>query len=173
MQGTNARKVISEVYTFFVLQCTVFGRKVNTRWMSQSDRESIFTKKIMKCTGHWKLLCEFSKSSKLNAFDLLGYKTNTDASILVYKVRPERTGFNMYAEYTRPQLTFLALIPWNNVGVVHLCINTFRIFLLNISFIIFIHERIHTVIITLTNCSVFYVFGFLCKSVCSRVSCIK
>ena len=26
-QGTNARKVISEVYTFFVLQRTVFGRK--------------------------------------------------------------------------------------------------------------------------------------------------
>ena len=26
-QGTNARKVILEVYTFFVLQCTVFGRK--------------------------------------------------------------------------------------------------------------------------------------------------
>ena len=26
-QGTNARKVISEVYAFFVLQCTVFGRK--------------------------------------------------------------------------------------------------------------------------------------------------
>ena len=30
---------------------------------------------------------------------------NTDASILVYKFRPKRTGFNMYAEYTRPQLT--------------------------------------------------------------------
>ena len=28
-QGTNAKKVISEVYTFFVLQCTVFGRKSN------------------------------------------------------------------------------------------------------------------------------------------------
>ena len=28
-QGTNARKVISEVYAFFVLQCTVFGRKSN------------------------------------------------------------------------------------------------------------------------------------------------
>ena len=27
LQGTNARKVISGVYTFFVLQCTVFGRK--------------------------------------------------------------------------------------------------------------------------------------------------
>ena len=34
---------------------------------------------------------------------------NTDASILVYKFRPERTGFNMYAEYTQLQLAFLAL----------------------------------------------------------------
>ena len=32
---------------------------------------------------------------------------NTDVSILVYKFRPERTGFNMYA--AQPQLTFLAL----------------------------------------------------------------
>ena len=40
----------------------------------------------MKYSGHRKLLCELSK---LNA------------------------GFNMYAaEYTRPQLTFLALVPW-------------------------------------------------------------
>ena len=44
-------------------------------------------------------------------FILLEYLT-TDASIVVYKVRPERTGFNMYAEYTQLQLTFLALIPW-------------------------------------------------------------
>ena len=36
----------------------------------------------------------------------------TEASILVYKFRPERTGFNMYAEYTQLQLTFLALVPW-------------------------------------------------------------
>ena len=27
VQGTYGRKVISEVYAFFVLQCTVFGRK--------------------------------------------------------------------------------------------------------------------------------------------------
>ena len=27
IQGTNARKVISEVYALLVLQCTVFGRK--------------------------------------------------------------------------------------------------------------------------------------------------
>ena len=46
-QGTNARKVISEVFAFLVLQCTA-----------------------------------------------------------------ERTGFNMYAEYTQLKLTFLALVPW-------------------------------------------------------------
>ena len=28
--------------------------------------------------------------------------------ILVYKFRPKRTGFDMYANYTRPQSTFLA-----------------------------------------------------------------
>ena len=87
------------------LYCSVLslGGKVNTRRMSQPDMESIFK------TGHRKLLYEFSK---LNAFILLGYQTNTDASILVYKLHPKRTGFNMYAEYTRPQLTFLALVPW-------------------------------------------------------------
>ena len=39
---------------------------------------------------------------------------NTDASILVYKFRPERTGLNLYAEYTQPQSTFLALVSWLN-----------------------------------------------------------
>ena len=52
-------------------------------------------------SGHRELLCEISKLSKLNAFNLLGYQTNTDESILVYKFRPERTGFNMYAEYSQ------------------------------------------------------------------------
>ena len=42
----------------------------------------------MKNSGHSKLLSEFSKLSKLNAFILLEYKTKTDASILVYKVLP-------------------------------------------------------------------------------------
>ena len=65
----------------------------------------------MKCSGHMKQLCEFSKLSKLNAFNLLGYSTNTDEPILVYKFRLEKTGFNMYAEYTQLQLTFLALVP--------------------------------------------------------------
>ena len=34
---------------------------------------------------------------------------NTDASIHVYKLRPNRTGFNMYAMYTLLHLTFPAL----------------------------------------------------------------
>ena len=70
----------------------------------------------MKYSGHRKLLCELSKLSKFNAFILLGYQSNTDsdASILVYKFRhAERTGFNVYAEYTQPQLTFVALHPWS------------------------------------------------------------
>ena len=60
----------------------------------------------MKYSGHKKLFCELSKLSKFNAFNFLA---NTDASILVYTFRPERTGFYMYAEYTQLQLTFLAL----------------------------------------------------------------
>ena len=39
---------------------------------------------------------------------------NIDASILVYKFRPERTGFNMYAEYTQLQFTFLATLIMAN-----------------------------------------------------------
>ena len=42
-QGFNARKVISEVYACFVLQCTVTGRgNVNARWISKPDMGSIF-----------------------------------------------------------------------------------------------------------------------------------
>jgi len=40
------------------------------------------------------------------------FLTSSDASILVYKFRPERTGFNMYVEYTQPKLTFLAFVPF-------------------------------------------------------------
>ena len=33
----------------------------------------------------------------------------TSSDTKVYKFRPERAGFNMYAEYTQLQLTFFAL----------------------------------------------------------------
>ena len=54
--------------------------------------------KSLKYSGHREILCELSKVSKFNAFIILEY---THASILVYKHRPERTGFNMYAENTQ------------------------------------------------------------------------
>ena len=56
----------------------------------------------MKYAG---VLCELSK---LNAYP----PRNTDAPILVYKHRPERTGFNMCAENTQQPLTFLAVLCW-------------------------------------------------------------
>ena len=43
---------------------------------------------------------------------------------LVYTCRPERTGFNMYAENTRPQLTYILLVPcahWNETKKITLC----------------------------------------------------
>ena len=51
VQGCNARKVISEVYVYVVLQCTVSGR------MLQPDMGLIFPiKKSMKYSGPTKLL---------------------------------------------------------------------------------------------------------------------
>ena len=75
--------------------------------MSQPDMGSMFTKKSIKYSGHRKVLCELSKLLKYMIYP----PDNTDASILVYKYCPERTGFNMYAENTQLQLTFLALLP--------------------------------------------------------------
>ena len=84
-------------------------------------------KKSMKYYGHRKLLCELSKLSKFNALNLLGYLTNTDASILVYKFRPKRTGFNFLRNvYTTainfPCITFLVLIVVTLITVLSLCI---------------------------------------------------
>ena len=74
-QGCNARKVISKIYASFVLRCTVsgLGGTVNTRRMSKPDMIHLSHKKSMKYSGHRKLLCELSKLSNYNAFNLLGY----------------------------------------------------------------------------------------------------
>ena len=76
-----------------LLYCNVLslGGNVNTRRMSKPDMKST------KYSGHRKILCDLSKLSKFNVFNLLGYYTNTDTSILVYKFRPKRTGFRVYA----------------------------------------------------------------------------
>jgi len=95
----------------------LMGGNVNTRRISKPEKGSIFhIIKSMKYYGHRKLLFELLILSKFNAFNLLGYWTSTDASVLVYKFRPERTGFNMYAEYTQLQLTFLAT-EYNLLGI--------------------------------------------------------
>ena len=81
------------------MYCSVLslGGKVNKRRMSKPDMGSIYHLQIksIKYSGQRKLLCELSKLSKCNAFNLLGYYTNTDTPVLVYKFRPERTGFNV------------------------------------------------------------------------------
>ena len=59
-----------------LLYCSVLslGSNVNTRQMSKPEMGSIFhIKNPMKYSGHRKLLCELSKLSELNAFNLLGY----------------------------------------------------------------------------------------------------
>ena len=99
-----------------LLYCSVLslGGNVNTRRILQPDTGSIFHIK-----NQWKILVIGSYyvnyQNYLNLM-LLGYWTNTDASILVYKFRQERTGFNMYAKYTQLKLTFLALQPWAGLG---------------------------------------------------------
>ena len=73
-QGCYCKESYFRSVHIFVLQCTVSGRNVNTRRMSKPDMGSIFhIKKSMKYSGHRKLLCELSKLSKFNAFNLLGY----------------------------------------------------------------------------------------------------
>ena len=62
----------------------------------------------MKYSGHRKPLCELSKLSN----SMLSTSSDTKRtlnSLLVYKFRPERTDFNIYAECAQLQLTFLAL----------------------------------------------------------------
>ena len=62
----------------------------------------------MTYSDHRKLLYVNYQNYQNYAFNLLGYETNTNASILVYKFCSKRTGFNMYEEHTQLQLTFLA-----------------------------------------------------------------
>jgi len=94
-----------------LLYCSVLslGGNVNTRWMSKSDMGSIFH--IKEIIGNYYV--NYQNYQNLMLLTSFGYLTNTDASILIYKFRPKRTGFVVYdyAEYTQPQLTFLALHP--------------------------------------------------------------
>ena len=62
------------------------------------------TSEITKVVTQGKLFQRCTQS-----FVLQCTKRTLHASVLVYKFCPEKTGFNVYAEYTQLQLTFLAL----------------------------------------------------------------
>ena len=95
-----------------LLYCSVLslGGNVNTRRISKPDKGSIFhIKKSMKYSGHRKLLCELSKLSKFNAFLTVWDTKQTLMHLFLFTNSAQRELVSMYAEYTRPQLTFLAL----------------------------------------------------------------
>ena len=98
------------------LYCSVMslGGKVNTRRMSQPDMGSIFTKIIYEIFWPWETIMLIFKIIKIKSFYPPRILDEQWGIYSFYKFRPERTGFNMYAEYTQPQLTFLALVPWDH-----------------------------------------------------------
>ena len=97
IQGTNARKVISEVYSYFVLQCTLFERKSKHNTDVTAWHGIHFLKNNL-----WHILVKGNYCVNYQNYQIKCFvpprilETNTDASIFVYKFRPERTGFNMY-----------------------------------------------------------------------------
>jgi len=84
------------------------GGNVNTRWMSKPDMGSIFH------INKWNILVRGNYYVNYQNYQNSILLTSSDTKrtlmhLYVYKFRPERTGFNMYAEYTQLQLTFLTL----------------------------------------------------------------
>ena len=64
-QGYNARKVISEVYAYFVLQCTVSWRyNVNTRRISQPDMGSVIWNYYVNYQNYQNLMLLSSSDTK-------------------------------------------------------------------------------------------------------------
>ena len=105
-QGCNARKVISEVYTSFVLQCTLSGGNLNIRRMSRPDMGSIFHIK-----NQWNILVIGNYYVNYQNYQNLMLLTSLDTkrTLLLFTNSAQR---ELVSEYTRPQLTFLALHPW-------------------------------------------------------------
>ena len=116
-QGCNARKVISEVYASFVLQCTVFKRKSKhktdvTAWHGIH----LSHKKSMKYSGHRKILCEYQNYQNYKNDQNLMLLTSSDSKrtlmhLFLFTNSAQRELVSMDAEYIRPRSTFLALHP--------------------------------------------------------------
>ena len=76
--------------------------------MSQFDMESIFTK-----NNQWNIVVigKYYVNSQNYQNLMLLSSLNTKRTLMQLFLFSERTGFNMYTEYTQPQLTLLALVP--------------------------------------------------------------
>ena len=77
----------------------------------------------MKYSGHRKLVCELSKLSKFNAFNRLGYKTNTDAPKFLFTNSAQRELVSICTQSNGTAINFpciITLVQWTwNTAVVH------------------------------------------------------
>ena len=99
------------------MYCSVMslGGNVNTRRMSKPDYGiHLSHKKSIKYFGHRKFYVNDQNFQNLMLLTSSDTKRNTDASIIVYKFLPERTGFNTYTEYN------ILDTPMINYHVLHL-----------------------------------------------------
>ena len=99
------------VHCTHLLYCSVLslGGNVNTRRMSKPDMGSTFH--IKKSMTYYENYQNYQNLMLLTSKDTIKRTLMHLFFNLVYKFRPKRTVFNVYAEYTRPQSTFLALHP--------------------------------------------------------------
>ena len=108
-QGTNARKDISEVYTFFVLQSTVFVRKSKhktdvTAWHGIDFHKNNLWNILF--IGKFYVNYQNYQNSMLLTFS---ETKRTLIHLFLFKNYAER---ELVSICTWPQLTFLALVPW-------------------------------------------------------------
>jgi len=114
-QGCNARKVISQVYACFVLQCTVTGRgNVNSRWISKPDMGSIF-----HINNQWNILVIGNYYVNYQNYQNSMLLTSSDTKRtlmhqLLFTNSAQRELVSICTHSIRNmQLTFLALHSWH------------------------------------------------------------
>ena len=100
-----------------LLYCSVLslGGTVNTRRMSKALTYGIH---LSHKKNQWNILVIGNYYVNYQNYQNLMLLTSSDTKrtlmhlFLFKNSAHKRTGYNVYAEYTRPQLTFLALHPW-------------------------------------------------------------
>ena len=124
----------------YLLYCSVLslGGNVNTRRISKPDMGSIFHIK-----NQWNILVIETIMWNIKIVKIQCFKTSSDTKrtlmhlCFVDKFHPERTGFNMYTEYTQLKLTFLTL---------HFCIYLSLLGWAHIIFLVMLSARISLIL---------------------------